>query len=369
MRIGIDARMAYYSRAGIGHYIISLIEGLRELKPDEEIVILQSHKDKSNLAGSPFKRAILRTPSHHCLEQWLLPMELWPLRLSLLHSPDFIPPFRFRGLSVITVHDLAFLIYPQILTRESARYYGQIDAAVERADHIIAVSECTKKDLMALLGVPEARITVVYEAADSIYRPIDREEARRKVKELFGLEWPFILFVSTLEPRKNVPTLLKAYRIIKERCPDDIKLVLVGGRGWLSGKIFEMVDELNLQDDVIFLGFVPREKLLYLYNAALVLAHPAIYEGFGLPILEAMACGLPVIASNAASIPEVTGSAALLVDPEDEEALAAAIRRVLREPELASQLREKGLKRAASFSWERTARETLNVYRRVLGES
>jgi len=360
--------MVFYSQAGIGHYIASLVKALRELEPQEEIYILQSRKDKSDLAQPPFKRAYLWTPSHHRLEQFSLPVELLPLRLDLLHSPDFIPPFRFRGLSVITVHDLAFLIYPQILTRESARYYGQIDTAVERADHIIAVSECTKRDLMSLLGVPENKITVVYEAADSIFRPIDREEARRRVKELFGLEGDFILFVSTLEPRKNVPTLLKAFRIIKERCGERLKLVLVGGRGWLSCKIFEMVDELKLQDDVVFLGFVPRDKLLYLYNAASLLAHPAIYEGFGLPILEAMASGLPVVASNAASIPEVIGKAALLVDPEDEEALAAAIRQVLKEPELAERLSQKGLKRAASFSWKKAAQETMEVYRKVLGE-
>jgi len=368
MRIGIDARMAFYSKAGIGRYVINLVRALRKLNPQEEFVILQSRKDRTPLASSPFRTSYLWTPSHHRLEQFTLPLELLPHRLSLLHSPDFIPPFRFRGLSVITVHDLAFLIYPQILTQDSIRYYGQIEEAVERADHIIAVSEWTKKDLMELLGVPEAKITVVYEAAEELYRPIDPREASGMVRELFGIEGRFILFVSTIEPRKNVPTLLKAFKIVRERCREDVKLVLVGGRGWLSEKVFEMVDELNLRKDVLFLGFVPAEKLLYLYNSASLLAHPAIYEGFGLPILEAMACGLPVVASNVASIPEVTGSAAILVEPDDEEAWAAAIRRILKEPEFAQELREKGLKRASLFSWEKTASKTLEVYRRVLGE-
>ncbi|MCS7287054.1 MAG: glycosyltransferase family 1 protein [Anaerolineae bacterium] len=368
MRIGIDARMAYYSKAGIGRYVINLVKALRELNPPEEFFIFQSRKDRTLLASPPFKTAYLWTPSHHLLEQVTLPLELWPHRLTLLHSPDFIPPFRFPGLSVITVHDLAFLIYPQILTKESIRYYGQIEEAVERADHIIAVSHWTKKDLVERLGVPEAKITVIYEAAEEIYRPINSREAFFKVREFFGLNERFILFVSTIEPRKNVPTLLKAFRILRERCREEVKLVLVGGKGWLSENVFEMVDRLNLRREVLFLGFVPAEKLLYLYNAASLLAHPAIYEGFGLPILEAMACGLPVVASNAASIPEVTGSAAVLVDPEDEEALAAAMRRILKEPEFAQELREKGLKRASIFSWKKTAAQTLEVYRKVLRE-
>lgn len=368
MRIGIDARMAYYSKAGIGRYVINLVKALRELNPPEEFVILQSCKDKTPLVTPPFKVHYLWTPSHHRLEQITLPLELWPRRITLLHSPDFIPPFHFRGLSVITVHDLAFLIYPQILTRDSIRYYGQIEEAVERADHIIAVSEWTKKDLVERLGVPEGKITVVYEAAEETYRPLDPQEARRKVREIFGLEQRFILFVSTIEPRKNVPTLLKAFKIVRERCREEVKLVLVGGKGWLSENVFELVDKLNLRKEVIFLGFVPSEKLLYLYNAASLLAHPALYEGFGLPILEAMACGLPVVASNVSSIPEVTGSAAMLVDPEDEEALAAAIRRILKEPEFAQGLREKGLKRASLFSWKKTAAQTLEVYRKVLKE-
>lgn len=366
MRIGIDARMVFYSQAGISRYISSLIKALWELKPEECFVILQSRKDTTDLARPPFKRVNLWTPAHNRFEQWLLPAELWPLRLDLLHSPDFIPPLRFRGPSVITVHDLAFLIYPEILTRESARYYGQIDAAVERANRIIAVSESTKKDLMTLLGVPEAKITVVYEAAESVYRPIPREEAERKVKELFGLELPFVLFVSTLEPRKNVPTLLRAFRIVKDRYHNGLKLVLVGKKGWLCSQIFDLVDALKLRDDVVFLGFVPGDKLVYLYNTASLLAHPAIYEGFGLPILEAMACGLPVVASNIASIPEVAGDAALLVDPMDEEALADAIRRVLRDSELARTMRARGLERAKSFSWRKTAQETLAVYRDAL---
>ncbi len=368
MRIGIDARMAYYSKAGIGRYVINLVKALRELNPPEEFVVFQSRKDRTPLAAPPFRTSYLWTPSHHRLEQITLPLELWPHRLTLLHSPDFIPPFHFSGLSVITVHDLAFLIYPQILTKDSIRYYGQIEEAVERADHIIAVSKWTKKDLIEQLGVPEAKITVIYEAAEEIYHPIDPQEAKNKVRELFGLDERFILFVSTIEPRKNVPTLLKAFKIIRERCREDVKLVLVGKKGWLSERVFQMVDELNLHRDVLFLGFLPSEKLLYLYNTASLLVLPSLYEGFGLPILEAMACGLPVVASGVASIPEVTGSAALLVDPEDEEALAAAIRRILKEPEVARELREKGLKRASLFSWKKTAEQTLQVYRKVLKE-
>jgi glycosyltransferase involved in cell wall biosynthesis len=363
MRVGIDARLVYYSQAGIGQYILHLVDGLSKVDRENEYVLLQSRNDDTTILEQPnFKRVSLWTPSHHRLERYSLNVELMRLGLDVLHSPDFIPPHRPSCKSVITVHDLAFLLYPHFLTKESARYYGHIDQAVRWTDHIIAVSESTKRDTIQHLGVPEDKITVVYEAANPIFEPVARDEARQHVLNRHGVDGPFVLFVSTIEPRKNVPTLIRALNQLQECYKEDVKLVLAGGRGWLFEDAFAVVDELNLDGQVHFVGRVSSQDLLYLYNAAEMLAHPAFYEGFGLPPLEAMACGLPAIVSNVASLPEVVGDAGMLVDPHDVDELTVAMWRVLNDSELREDLQQKGFRQAARFSWERAARETAAIY-------
>ena len=366
MRIGIDARLVYYSQAGIGQYILNLARGLAQIDGANEYVLLQSRKDHSTIiAQDNFRRVPLWTPSHHRFEQQVLPAEIARLRLDLLHSPDFIPPFRANCRTVITVHDLAFLLFPQFLTTESARYYGQIDQAVRRADHIIADSESTRRDILTLLGAPPDKVSVVYLAANPMYRPILLSRARQRAAEKFDLRGEFILFVGTIEPRKNLPTLLRAYRQLLDAYKLDVDLALVGGEGWLYGEIPRLVEELRLTERARFLGRVSNTDLLHLYNAAGVLAHPALYEGFGLTPLEAMACGTPVVVSNNSSLPEVVGDAGLLVEPEDVDAWAAALWRVLTFDDLREELCQKALVRARGFSWERTARQTLRIYERV----
>jgi glycosyltransferase involved in cell wall biosynthesis len=366
MRIGIDARLVYYSRAGIGQYILQLTNALASNCDREEFFLLQSRKDGTMITNHPhFNRVSLWTPSHHRLEQLALRFEINRLGLDLLHSPDFIPPMHRNCRSVITIHDLAFLLYPHFLTRESARYYGQIDQAVGSTDHIIAVSHSTKQDIIRLLGVSERKITVIHEAANEIYRPIDEQTARRFVAENYGIDCDYILFVSTVEPRKNLPTLLQAYRKLRDGYKREEKLVLAGQRGWLAEQVFATVEELELSDDVHFLGRVSSESLLHLYNAARLLVHPSFYEGFGLPPLEAMTCGTPVVASKVSSLPEVVGDAAVLIDPNDVDELTVAIHRLLTDKGYYDCMAAKGFKRAAKFSWQRAAKETLAVYHRV----
>jgi glycosyltransferase involved in cell wall biosynthesis len=354
----------YYSQAGIGQYILHLVNGLAKMDAENEYVLLQSRKDETTILDQPnFRRVSLWTPSHHRLERYSMNVELVRLGLDVLHSPDFIPPHRPSCKSVITVHDLAFLLYPHFLTKESARYYGHIDQAVRWTDHIISVSESTKRDTIQHLGVPEDKITVVYEAANPIFRPIDRDQAREQVRNRHGVDGPYVLFVSTIEPRKNVPTLIRAVWQLMECYKEDVHLVLAGGKGWLFEDAFAVVEALKMDSRVHFVGRVSSEDLLYLYNAAELLAHPAFYEGFGLPPLEAMACGLPVVVSNVASLPEVVGDAGLLIDPQNVDELTVAMWRVLTGDELRQEMREQGLRQAARFSWERAARETLDIYR------
>jgi glycosyltransferase involved in cell wall biosynthesis len=363
MQIGIDARLVYYTRAGIGQYTLRLTQALASQYRDDRFVLLQDRRQPAPLVDEPnVSAARCLVPSHHSLEQILLPSYVNGLNADVFHSPDFIPPMRARGASVITIHDLAFLIYPHFLTKDSARYYGQIDRAVRRADRIIAVSESTKGDLIRMLGTPENKIRVIYEAADPLFKPEDRSGALEHVQALFDIPGDFILFVSTIEPRKNVTGLLRAYRRLRDDYKLTSVLVLVGAQGWLCSEVDELVEKLDLRPYCFFLGSVGAHDLSHLYNAARCLVHPAFYEGFGLPPLEAMACGTPVIVSNVSSLPEVVGDAALLVNPENDEEITVALWRLLSEPALWAELREKGLRRAAAFSWERAARQTMAVY-------
>jgi len=366
MRIGIDARLTYYRQAGISQYTVQLIEALARLPLEDDFVVIDSVRSKEPLIEHPrFATRHAWTPSHHRLEQFTLPIELAPMRLDLLHSPDFVPPFRAKVRSVITVHDLVFLMFPQFLTKDAARYYGQIDHAVRHADAVIAVSHATKRDIMQLLGVAEHKIRVIYEAANPIFRPLHADDLVQRIRGRFGIQKDFLLFVSTIEPRKNVPTLLRAFRQLLYNYRPPVKLVLAGERGCLFDEVFDLTRRLELEDHVLFLGRVTDRELLWLYNAARALVAPSIYEGFGLTPLEAMACGTPVIVSNVSSMPEIVADAGLTVDPTDVEELTVAMWRILDDSALRDTLAKKGLKRAALFSWDKAARETLALYKSV----
>jgi glycosyltransferase involved in cell wall biosynthesis len=267
---------------------------------------------------------------------------------------------------VITVHDLNFLHYPQFLTAESRRYYNQqIEWAVRRTDHILADSHATKSDLISLLDVPVGKITVVHLAADPAFRPLGEADVRR-VTARYELKPGYVLFVGTLEPRKNLPGLLQAYRWLLDADVTRAPLVVIGGKGWLYDAVFERVETLHLSGHVRFLHDVPDADLPGMYSAAGVLATPSFYEGFGLPALEAMACGTPVVVADRASLPEGVGEAGLLVDPNDPDDIARALVRVLTDQPLRAKMRGQGLARAGRFTWQRTAQATLDVYREVI---
>jgi glycosyltransferase involved in cell wall biosynthesis len=361
MRIGIDARLTYYSQAGISRYIQRLVAELPQLDPSVDWIVVHSRKDGRTLPGG--RRMNAWTPCHHRLERWALGVELLPARFDLFHSPDFVPPAFGADRSVITVHDLNFVHFPQFLTRDALRYYsGQIEWAIRRADHILADSFHTRDDLLSLLGAPPEKVTTVHLAADEHFRPV----AELPVLRQYGLPTGYILFVGTLEPRKNIPTLLQAYRILLDR-GEQIPLVLIGRAGWLADGIFESLDRLKLDQHVRILDdVVGIEPLCQFYNGAGLLVIPSYYEGFGLPALEAMACHIPVVAAERGSLPEIVGDAGLLVDPESPIDLADAIERGLNDDQLRADLINKGKHQVARFSWIKTARQTLNVYRQVL---
>lgn len=366
MRIGIDARMLAYRRGGISSYIRHLLSALASIDPENEYRVLRHRRDRTRQeAGPNFRRATVWTPCHHRLERWALGAEVFRLRLDLLHSPDFIPPAFGARCFVVTVHDLNFLYYPQFQTADSRRYYNeQIAWAVSHADHILADSEATRTDLVHLLGVPSEKVTTVYLGVDPAFRLLPPDRIQETLAR-YGLAPGYLLFVGTLEPRKNLPGLLMAYRILLSRGVTREPLVVVGSRGWLYEEVFVRMEALGLAAHVRFLENVPDEDLPALYTGAALLAMPSFYEGFGLPALEAMACGTPVVLSDRGSLPEVGGEAAVWVDPDNPEDIAAGIARVLEDPTLRERLRAAGLAQAARFTWEETARKTLNVYLQV----
>ncbi len=299
-------------------------------------------------------------------EQARLPQAIRRDRLSLLHGLAYATPL-FAGIPiVVTVHDLSFLLYPQSFRPGNRLYLSRITAqSCHRARRVIAVSKATANDLVHLLGVPETKIDVVYNGVDEIYSPLPVAEVEAYRRQA---GWPesFMLIVGTLEPRKNHLGLLDAYDRYRRSVQNPIPLLIGGGKGWYFENVFERVKALGLEQYVHFLGFVPLTDLPWLYNAASLFVYPSVYEGFGLPVAEAMACGTPVITSSVSSLPEVAGDAAWMVDPDDSEALALAMTAVLNDSERSDAMRTAGLTHAAQFRWTATADATAAVYAHAL---
>ncbi len=355
-------------KAGIGWYCYNLIKQLIRLDNSNEYILI--HRRKCNdVLYSICNELIIPYPKIIILKRTLgdniqLPIKLDKYNFDIIHELSQIPPFliKFDSIKIVTIHDLSALYYPEtfgVFTVLSHRYI--LPHALKNTDVVITVSYNSKQDIVKLLGFPEDYIEVTYLGVDEIFKPINVEDDFLKKK--YNLKEPYILYVGTLEPRKNVPTLLKAFYKLKRRWNIPHKLVIVGKVGWKYHSIFRVVEELELQKYVVFTGYVPREDLPKFYNSADIFVYPSIYEGFGLPPLEAMACGCPVVTTNVSSLPEVVGDAGIKVNPYDVGGLAKAIYDVITDEGLKTTLSKKGLSRAKKFSWEKTARKTLKIYK------
>ena len=279
----------------------------------------------------------------------------------LYHATEHLLPYLPNIPTVLTVHDLIFEEYPEHHTRLNRLFLRTaMPLFVKAADAIIAVSQQTRRDLIARYQTPPEKIHVIYEGLDPHFQPAS-QDAIATMRQQYNLQHPYLLMVGTLDPRKNHATAFRALARIKA-AGSPLQLVVVGGKGWLFEPVRALVDELGLMDDVIFAGYVPDKDLPMLYSGADCLLLPSLYEGFGFPVLEAMACGTPVICSNTSSLPEVAGDVALQVSPHDDAGLAAAIQRVLSEPGLADWMGEQGIVQAGKFSWSSCAAETVEVY-------
>lgn len=301
-------------------------------------------------------------------EQVVQPVALRRAGVDLLHALAFIAPIAAPCPFVITVYDLSFLRYPGTFRPFNRWYLAHFTGySVKRARRIITISDSTRQDVINFYHAPPDRVQTVYCGVDERFRPLPAAEisAFRARQELPN---SFVLFLGTLEPRKNIEGLVRAYARWRERQPDAPPLVIAGGRGWYYAKIFELVERLGLTHTVVFPGYVSEQDKPLWYNAAALFVYPSLFEGFGLPVLEAMACGVPVITSTTSSLPEVTGTdgAACLVEPADTEALAMAMAQVMADAGRRAAMAEQGLARSAEFRWEKTARETVGIYRKVL---
>ena len=372
--MGINAHLLSgqvgYRRAGIHQYIDQV---LRHLPADESGPIYTIFTQQAaKLDGrSDMKILSSRWPTERRLVRIVWEQMIWPLLtrrldLDLLHSMAFVTPFFSNRPTVVTVFDLSFIHQPDSFPTLQRLYLtSQTKRSCAQARRVITISESGRRDVQQYLEVPVSRIDVVTPGVEESYRPLPSAEVEA-FRQQQNLPKRFILHVGTLQPRKNILKLIDAFARLNE---PDLYLVLIGGKGWSFEEIFARVEELGIVDRVQFTGYVPDEALPYWYNAAMLFVFPSLYEGFGMPVVEAMACGTPVITSNTSSMPEAAGEAGLLFDPHDSEELADRIHTVLHDPDLAATMRSMGPKQALKFSWEKAGRETAVVYGRALKEA
>jgi glycosyltransferase involved in cell wall biosynthesis len=362
--VGLNAHLVStrhsYRAAGISRASANLVEALARVDVPERFVAFVGPHGQGLALGRPTRLPTQRPPVRILWEQLVAPLEA--RRLDLFHGLAYALPLVLPCPGVVTVHDLSFVRYPELFNRSNRLYLDVATRiATRQARRVIAVSESTRRELVELFGVPPARIVAIPNGVEPSFRPLPASEVEA-FRRARGLPERFILHLGTLEPRKNIGLLVRAFA----RLGGDHKLVLAGGKGWLYDAIFAEVRALGLEERVLFPGFIPFEEQPLWYNAAAALAYPSLYEGFGLPPLESMACGTPVVCANTSSLPEVVADAGLLVDPRDDAGLAEALGRLTEDASLRERLREAGLARARLFSWDDVARRTVDVYRAAL---
>lgn len=366
------ARQAGYRSAGIHNYIQQLIYHLPKADRHLEITVFTGQRRGvqrkiSNTLDWRISRWPTERPEVRIVwEQLAQPWAVRRASVHLLHAMAFVSPLVALVPTVITIHDLSFLRFPERFRPVNRIYLSTMTRlSCRRARRIIAVSQATADEIIRLLNVPAERIDIVpHGIQHTHFRSLSPDETQA-FRQKKGLPERFVLFLGTLEPRKNLTTLIEAFAHTG-MAQRGVKLVLAGGKGWYYQEIFRRAEELDLADAVCFPGFVPDAELPLWYNAATVFVYPSLYEGFGMPLLEAMACGTPVLGSTASCLPEVVGDAGLLVPPHDLEGLAHSLERLLSDADLRGDLSQRGLARAAAYTWETTAAATVASYRRAL---
>lgn len=371
MRVGINALLLTknegYRQTGVSRYVERLLSALPEAMPEDDLI---AYLDKAVTA--PEGVSVRRTPFaidkpafRVAWERAAFPALARKDRLDLFHGTVNALPSGLGCPGVVTIHDLAFLRWPEQVPARRYQYLAKaVPAAAKAARRVLTVSEATKRDVVELLGVAPDKVVVTPLGVDARFAP-PSTAAVEVFRERAAIRRPYVLVVGTLEPRKNLPRLLDAFALIAPRVPH--QLVLIGPEGWLTGPFHEQLERLRLGDRVRLTGFVPDGDLPAWYAGADCVAVPSLYEGFGLPALEAMACGAPVVVSNVSALPEVVGDAGVLVDPNDTDSIAAGLESVLGDPAARMRMTANGRLRAAEFSWAKTAELTGTAYREAVG--
>jgi glycosyltransferase involved in cell wall biosynthesis len=367
MRVAIDARKLH--DFGIGTYIRNLLRHLARIDRDTEYILLCHETDLSvpQQLGPNFRAVREPAPNYSILEQLHVPLVLMRERPDVYHAPHYVLPPAVPCRSVVTIHDCIHLMFPQYLPNRAAHAYAKASmwSAAKRSDRILTVSAASKRDILHFFNVPPDKIVVVYNAIDERFGVAPRPEDVARVRERYQLDHGFVLYAGNIKPHKNLVRLIEAFDALWRDGFEDLKLLIIGDEISKLPALRRAVHRHKLHKHVRFLGFVPDETLAILYRLAAVFVFPSLYEGFGLPPLEAMASGTPVVTSNLSSMPEVAGDAAVLVDPYDVEAIKDGIKRVLTDPVLREDLVRKGLMRARHFSWERSVARTREIYLEV----
>jgi glycosyltransferase involved in cell wall biosynthesis len=367
VRIGIDARKLH--DFGIGTYIRNLLRQLARLDHDAEYVIFSRPEDREALAalGANFRAVPETARNYSFAEQVKIPLAVRRERVTLFHAPHYVLPPLVRCPSVVTIHDCIHLMFPQYLPNRRSFAYARvsISLAARRATRVLTVSESSKRDILRFVDVRPEKIDVIYNSYDERFGIEPNEEDMERVRERYQLHDQFVLYAGNVKPHKNLERLIEAFHLVRNRGLDRLKLVLIGDDISKYTALRRAVHRHQLHQYVRFLGYLPEETLAVMYRLAGVFVFPSLYEGFGLPPLEAMASGTPVVTSNVSSLPEVAGNAAVLVDPYDAHAIADGIHRVLTDAQLHDELRRLGLARAKQFSWEASVRRVREIYGKV----
>ncbi len=365
MRVAIDIRKL--RDYGIGTYVRNIVTQIAQLDRDHEYVLICRPDDLEFAASlGPNVRGVVSTAGNYSItEQFEIPRIARRERVDIFHAPHYVLPPVMPCPSVVTIHDCIHLMFPQYLPNRLASAYARAFMwnATHRAAHVLTVSEASKRDILRFFRVPADKITVASNAIDERFNRVPVPEDITRVQERFQLHDPFVLYVGNIRPHKNIERLIEAFALVRTGQLANAKLLIIGDEISKYPTLRRAVHRGKLHKHVRFLGFVGGDTLAALYRLATVFAFPSLYEGFGLPPLEAMASGTPVVTSNVSSLPEVVGDAAILVDPREPTAIAHGLRRALLDPVLRADLRERGLVRASHFSWARTTETILRIYR------
>jgi glycosyltransferase involved in cell wall biosynthesis len=364
MRIAIDANPMFLTRAGIGNYTYHLVRQLVRVDQEHEYYLYNTVTREQELGGLKLGANAHVICFPRILSSWRARKD----RIDVYHGVSYQLWAQGRAGSVVTVHDLALAKFPEFSKRLLGEQWSGYKTlrTLRRATRVIAVSQNTANDISNFYQIPSEKIRVIYNGVGEEFFSPSPTDSLKSVRARYRIpSGDYILYVGGSDPRKNLERLLEAFSILLKKIKPP-KLVLTGGVGRRAKEIYQKISELGLEHHVVLTGHLPTQELRLLYSGARLFAYPSLYEGFGIPVLEAMACGVPVMTSNTSSLPEVAGDAACLIDPYDVQAMAAAMEKILKDNDLAASLQAKGLERVKAFSWERAARQTLEVYKECL---